>query len=96
MNASQGFGGSGQGLSCFWRIGSRPLTNSVKVSPAKGERPKVLVDGLQQLLGAREAQRDVSDVKVLHVMRALEVLADISLPRGSECLITGCVRGWVN
>ncbi len=54
-------------------------TESVEVAAAEGECAKVLVNGGQQLLGAREPQRHVPHVKVLHVVAALEVLADDAL-----------------
>lgn len=39
--------------------------------PAEGERAEVSVDGAQQRLGTRQAQRHVPHIKVLHVVADL-------------------------
>eukprot|EP00955_Chlamydomonas_euryale_P097635 365087-Chlamydomonas_euryale.AAC.12 len=62
------------------------LTDLVEVPAAECERAKVLVDRCQQLLGARQPQRDVAHVELLHVVRALEVLPHVALPGGAKHL----------
>ena len=45
-------------------------TYAVQVSAAEGQGPKVLIDGRKQLLGTRQAQRNMANIEVLHVVRA--------------------------
>ena len=54
------------------------LSQPVEPPPAEGEGAEVLVDGVQELLGALQPERDVADVKVLHVVRGLHVVVDNS------------------
>ena len=52
------------------------LSESVQPAAAEGERAEVLVDGVKELLGALQAEGDVADVEVLHVVAALHVVVD--------------------
>ena len=54
------------------------LSQPVQPPPAEGEGAEVLVDGVEELLGALQPQRDVAHVKVLHVVRGLHVVVDNS------------------
>ena len=67
------------------------LAQAVEEAAAKRERAKLAVDRREQRLGARQAQRHVADVVVLHVVADLKVLAHIAWVGGW----VGCVGAWV-
>mmetsp|Transcript_21513 Transcript_21513/g.36891 ORF Transcript_21513/g.36891 Transcript_21513/m.36891 type:complete len:201 (-) Transcript_21513:1009-1611(-) len=62
------------------------LPKPVQVATTEGEGVEVLVDGVQQLLRPRQAQGDVADVVVLHVVGALALLDDVRAAGGAERL----------
>ena len=62
------------------------LARPINPASAEGECVEVLVDKVEELLGLGQAEGDVAHVKVLHVMRALEVLAHVALAGAPEGL----------
>ena len=60
------------------------LSEPIEESAAKRERAKVAVDDAEELLRLGKTEGDVPDVVVLHVVTALEVLADVPAMPGID------------
>ena len=62
------------------------------VPAAEGQSAKVLVNRVQQLLGSWQPQRNVANIKVLHVMARLQILPDIAFPCKKKRRVMHAVR----
>ena len=66
------------------RVGQHALRVCIEYEPktitplAECQRAEVPVNRCQQLLSPRQTQRHMADIKVLHIMTALEVLTNIA------------------
>eukprot|EP00958_Prasinococcus_capsulatus_P003796 scaffold347_cov380-Prasinococcus_capsulatus_cf.AAC.5 len=63
-----------------------PAGLTVQVAAAEGQCAKVPVDDVEQLLRARKPQVHVSDIEILHVVRALQVFPHVALAGAAKGL----------
>lgn len=53
------------------------FSDSIQVTLTERQCAKVSIDSTEELLGARQAKRDVTDVVILHVVTTLTIFDDI-------------------
>jgi hypothetical protein len=58
--------------------GEGTSVGTLQPAATKCQSAEGLVDVLQEFLGARKAERDVRSVEVFHVMRALQILSEVT------------------